>query len=331
VKGDQAFQRSAVPEVRVQQASDAAITTDWPSIGKNFTSETVFSAEFYLEVNMKRFVIILVLLCYSAASNAELSDSCVNECISKGYQYYLCESRCTSSVDPQAAQREQPSQPEPQTANEINSKSKNESLLAEPFPSTEPTDNQVRNDDTYKRHPYGYLDYGLFLFSNAPKSYTDGFQIGVGYLLNKHLGIEGGISLVEDATSDNSLCGLVDCVNESLGVDSSQIYAIGILPVNNENALFGKLGWAKTTLTYSYSDTPCLIGFCGSSYTGSASASKTNTMFGFGWEMGNKRLKFRVQYENYGTIKMITTYSDGSTQTFDIGIEVISAGFTYNF
>jgi hypothetical protein len=279
---------------------------------------------------MKR-ILVLMLFCYSAASKAGLDDACVNECTSKGYQYYLCESRCSNSDNSQVMQPEQLSQPIPQAGDEINLNNKNESQIGDPVLSTADKTGLVGNDDKYKKGPYGYFDSGLLLFSNAPQSNTKGFQLGGGYHFDRHIGVEGGISIIDDATSDNSLCGFVDCLNESLGADSSQIYVVGTLPLTDQSSLFGKLGWARTSLKYSYSDTPCLFYFCGRSVSGNGSASKINPMFGIGWEKNKQRLRFRVQYENFGTIKMIAKYSDGSTNTFDIGIEVISVGLTYKF
>jgi hypothetical protein len=64
-------------------------------------------------------------------------------------------------------------------------------------------------------------------------------------------------------------------------------------------------------------------------------------MFGVGWKWklnpdthlraSDQQLRFRVQYENFGKIKMTANYSDHSTNTFDIGVEVVTVGIVYDF
>ena len=178
---------------------------------------------------------------------------------------------------------------------------------------------------------YGHIDYWLYMFSNSPKdSSINGIRIGGGYHFNPYVGVEGGLSTIDIFQTKSSPCTNIfgTCPQDSLSASSYQYSFVGTLP----NGLFVKLGRATTTFDYSYSYTPCTFGFCSPTVTGSGSATKTNPMFGIGWQSDvNQHSYWRVQYENFGTIKLTTNYNNQPSTTSDIGIEVISVGIVYNF
>jgi hypothetical protein len=182
---------------------------------------------------------------------------------------------------------------------------------------------------------YANIDSGIYLYNNAPQSSSVGYRIGGGYQFNPHLGVEAGYSIIDDATSGDCvtyIATLSTCPQETLSASSSQVVVVGTLPLGENHSLFGKLGWANTSLDYSYSYTPCFLVFCDPTITGSGNATKTNPMFGIGWQSSSSRpLYWRVLYENFGTIKMTINYNNQPSTTSDIGIKVISVGLVYKF
>lgn len=185
---------------------------------------------------------------------------------------------------------------------------------------------------------YVFTDLGVYHYRNAPDSSLAGALLGGGYRFNRYLGLEGGLSIIEESSHDNSFDIFASSPQESLGADSYQIGATGTLPLNDKFDLIGKIGWAYTSLRHSYSYTPCsILGCYGSTVTGSGNASGTNPMFAIGWQWSivqasdGGRLKMRVLYENLGSIKLTSHFSDQTSRTYDIGIEVLSVGILYNF
>ena len=129
---------------------------------------------------------------------------------------------------------------------------------------------------------YGYIDYGLYLFSNSPKGNSmDGIGIGGGYRFNNYVGVEAGFSIMDVIQDKSPTCPNIfgTCPQESLNASSYQFSLVGTMP----NGFFIKLGGANTSFDYSYSYTPCFLVFCDPTSIGSGSTTKTNPMFGIGW------------------------------------------------
>jgi len=183
---------------------------------------------------------------------------------------------------------------------------------------------------------FASIDTGMLIYSNAPESSSAGFRIGGGYQFDRYAGMEAGFSIIDDATSGDDcmtyIATLSTCPKENLSASSSQVAVVGTLPLGENHSLFGKLGWATTSLDYSYSYTPCFLVFCDPPITGSGSTTKTNRMFGIGWQSASLQpFYWRVQYENFGKIKMTVNYDNQPSKTFDIVIQFISVGFVYKF
>lgn len=178
---------------------------------------------------------------------------------------------------------------------------------------------------------YGYIDYGLYLFSNSPKGNSmDGIGIGGGYRFNNYVGVEAGFSIMDVIQDKSPTCPNIfgTCPQESLNASSYQFSLVGTMP----NGFFIKLGGANTSFDYSYSYTPCFLVFCDPTSIGSGSTTKTNPMFGIGWRSdGNQTSYWRVQYEHFGKNKMTINYNNQPSTTSDIGIDVISIGLVHNF
>ena len=175
---------------------------------------------------------------------------------------------------------------------------------------------------------YAYADWSIYSFRNAPVDGSDAIRVGGGYRFNPYVGLEAGIVLISPVLWKNGIhISMSSEADKSLGVTSGQIAVIGSIPLTQKGALFGKVGWASTTLDYTYS--------APGGVSGSGSATKNNPIFGFGWQYTPaQNSSFRLQYENVGKVKLTTNYSNPysqSSSTSDIAIQAVSVGIGYNF
>ncbi len=155
-----------------------------------------------------------------------------------------------------------------------------------------------------------------------------GLSIGGGYRFNPHLAVEGGLVLMTDIFRGSSSIEFAPYTDETLTPTSEQAAMVGILPLEGGKNLFGKLGFATTTLDYSYS----LYGGSAPPVTGSGSTTKTNPLFGFGWQSApSMGWRLLLQYQNLGTVKLTPAYSNGRSNTYDVGIHVVSVGGMFSF
>lgn len=271
---------------------------------------------------MKVLSLMFVLLCLSSTASGATDNSCVSDCVNNGYKSYLCQARCSENESTPPAQLELQSQT---TATDSNETSKIEPTPPKPIVTAKRNVNQKI---------YGFIDFGLVVLGNAPVDSTTGIRFGGGYQFNKYIGIESGFFIIKDVNrGDDCFAIFSTCPKESQSADSFQLNMVGSLPIDNKNEdyLLAEFGWANISLHYSYSYTPCSFFGCSTAVTGSGSVSKTNPVFGLGWERNTPPIKFRVRYENFGNLNMLATFSDGSTRTYDIKVEVISAGIVFTF
>lgn len=178
---------------------------------------------------------------------------------------------------------------------------------------------------------FAYGDWGIFSLSGAPVKSLDGIRIGGGYDFNPYVGVEAGLFIISDLLTKNNNSDSIrfsPYTDESMSISSDQVAVVGTIPLDHHRDLVGKLGWATTTLDYQYSHYGSGI----QTVTGSGSATKTNPMFGIAWKSApDQHVRFIVQYENLGKIKMTASYSDQSSSTYDIKVEIISVGILYDF
>ena len=167
---------------------------------------------------------------------------------------------------------------------------------------------------------YVYADWDIYSLSNAPVRHSDGISIGGGYHFNPYAGVEAGFTAFSGFLLENApQISPGPSVSESMGAYSYQVSAVGTIPLSDRQDLFGKLGWASSTLDYSYS-TPA-------GGTGSGNATKSNTLFGIGWWYAlGQNVKLRVQYENLGKVNMTV-----NSKAYEIGMEVFTMGWVYDF
>jgi len=166
-------------------------------------------------------------------------------------------------------------------------------------------------------------------------------ELGVGYQLNPHLGIEGAIyaPLFSSSGSDDD-CGTQmlitagsGCIQEEYTSSFNQIAVIVILPVSkdlNHGDLLFKLAMADVAVDYSYSGTSCFLYLCGTGVTGFGSASKIKPAYGIGWRSClSRNVCFRVQYEDFGSIELTRTYSNGRSDTVNHRVTDFMFGFIF--
>lgn len=178
---------------------------------------------------------------------------------------------------------------------------------------------------------FAFGDWGIFSFGNAPVDTSDGIRIGGGYNFNSYVGAEAGLTIVSGLLSQNRSSNSIQFspyTDKSLSASSEHIALVGTIPLEHHRDLIGKLGWATTTLDYQYS----YYGSGIQTVTGSGSATKTNPMFGIGWQSApDQQTRFYVQYENFGKVKMTVVYSDQTSSTHDVSVALISVGVLHYF
>jgi OmpA-OmpF porin, OOP family len=157
--------------------------------------------------------------------------------------------------------------------------------------------------------------------SNAKTGVTGGtaaypnplaLTLGGGYRFTQYVGVEANYSIIGNSTINTT--GAVTAT-ETFKTSSMQVAAVGTYSINDQFDVFGKLGVANNKIDYTGTG----------ARAGTASASKTNLMFGVGGQYNiNKQFGVRLQYADLGKV----TFA-GSTQSQ--AIKVISVGGVYNF
>ncbi|HEY0666185.1 MAG TPA: outer membrane beta-barrel protein [Gallionella sp.] len=175
---------------------------------------------------------------------------------------------------------------------------------------------------------YAFGDWGIFSFGNAPVDTSDGIRIGGGYNFNSYVGAEAGLTIVGWQNRNSNSIQFSPYTDQSLNASTEHIAVVGTIPLEHHRDLVAKLGWATTTLDYQYS----LYGSGVQSVSGSGSATKTNPMFGIGWQSApDQQTRFYVQYENFGKARMTVIYSNQTSSTHDVSVALISVGILHYF
>jgi len=166
---------------------------------------------------------------------------------------------------------------------------------------------------------------GLVGFNNSPALIGSTLRISGGYNFNPYVGVEAGYATGEGTTQTTfSGFGTSWSYTDTMKYSASHAAAILTYPFSEKFGVYAKLGFANTTLDYTFSST---LGA-----TGSGSAKKNNPMLGVGWRFNfGQNFGLRVQYDDYGQIPLIANYSNQPSQTYNVGVQVFSAGVAYNF
>lgn len=181
---------------------------------------------------------------------------------------------------------------------------------------------------------YVNADLGQANFSNATSQFSTtkfgnpgSITIGGGYHFSQNVGVEAGYSIIGDSTITTNAGGGAS-TGEKLKTSSMQVAAVGTFPINDKFDLFGKLGVANTKIDYS---AIAAGGTFVPSVAQTASASKTNLMFGIGGQFNiNKRFGIRLQYQDFGKVQLPGLFF-GGVNAPNISVQVFSVGGVYNF
>jgi OmpA-OmpF porin, OOP family len=127
----------------------------------------------------------------------------------------------------------------------------------------------------------------------------------LGYKFNKYLALEGQYTGIGKVT---------DKVNGSAKGDAASLTAIGILPLNDEFNLYGKLGVAHTKTTVSSNLAPM------------NDATRNAITYGLGSEYNfNKNVGMRLEWNHYNAAIDTVNNKD------NVNANVVSVGVVYNF
>ncbi|MGH8198071.1 MAG: outer membrane beta-barrel protein [Steroidobacteraceae bacterium] len=153
-----------------------------------------------------------------------------------------------------------------------------------------------------------------------------GFGLGVGYLVNEHFAVE--LAYVDLGAANYNANGTVDdgsgAVPASLGLEASAqgpvFSLLGILPIGERFAVFGRLGIASMN-----SEGSIRVSIDGVSDGTSDSTQRSNGVYGLGGEFATSdRFGIRVEWDRYADVG-----SDDITGEADV--DMISLALRFNF
>ena len=146
-----------------------------------------------------------------------------------------------------------------------------------------------------------------------------GYKAQVGYQFNKNFAVEGGyVNLGQfSATNNVTYPGGPGSVGFKVKSDGWNLLAVGMLPLNNNFTLLGKVGafMSTTTATVAASGTVTLTG------PTSSSNSDTNLTYGVGVDYSfNKAWSVRGEAESFVDLRPSSTGSKGSVNLYSLGV-----------
>lgn len=156
-------------------------------------------------------------------------------------------------------------------------------------------------------HKVNYAD------GESAKDNKTGYKLYAGYNFNPNFGLEGGYTQLGKLT-DSWVDG-TDSGTNTFKARAIYAAATATLPLNEQFALFAKLGVAQTRVKGSFEENGVL--------DSTLSKSKTNALFGIGASFNiTKELTVVAEYENYGKV----TAEDVKLKT-----NLLSVGLRYAF
>jgi len=131
------------------------------------------------------------------------------------------------------------------------------------------------------------------------------WRIFGGYQFSKHLAVELGYSTLGEATISGA------GITATVEAKAFDLVAVGILPINQQLSVFGKLGMYKADSDLS-SNTPLI---------GSASDSNTDVTYGIGLQYDfNKNFGLRAEWQQYKKVGSDDTGGEGDVDVMSIGV-----------
>ncbi len=137
------------------------------------------------------------------------------------------------------------------------------------------------------------------------------YKLFAGYKVNKNFAVEGGYTDLGKTSISMTTTGPVASINAEAAVTLWEVNAVGILPINENFSVFGKLGYhwddAKTT---------------GTGIFGNKDYSGDDFKLGVGAEYNiNKNIGLRLEFERYNKV----------ASSVGTDVDVASLGMAYRF
>jgi len=150
--------------------------------------------------------------------------------------------------------------------------------------------------------------------ADGDKERKTGFGATLGYSLSENFAIE----LQARRLGSASFSETIDSVTYSTKVRANSLSAsvLGIVPVNNEFSLFGRLGYSRNSLDFSVKPS-------NASVTINADGHKNKVLYGFGGNYQfDKNLGLRLEYVNLGKnkINVAGAEAEAKIQQFNLGL-----------
>lgn len=158
------------------------------------------------------------------------------------------------------------------------------------------------------------IDNGVTGLSSSADKTDTAYKLQAGYQFNKNFALEGGYFNLGKATYAAAFTGGV--ANASVKADGWSLSAVGILPLNEQFSLFGKLGAAYNTVKANATGTGG-----GSTITWSDKDSNVGAVYGIGASYNlTKQIALRAEYEVYDKIGKDDTTGESKVDMWSLGV-----------
>lgn len=150
--------------------------------------------------------------------------------------------------------------------------------------------------------------------ADGDKERKTGFGATLGYSLNENVAFELQARRLGKATFNETISNVN--YTSTFKVNSLSVSVLGIVPLNNEFSLFGRLGYARNTLDLSIKPS-------NASASITADGHKNKALFGFGADYKiDKNLSLRAEYVNLGKNKISIAGGEAESkiQQFNFGV-----------
>lgn len=161
-------------------------------------------------------------------------------------------------------------------------------------------------------------DVGATNVSSSLDKHDTGYKLQLGYRINEHFAVEGGYVDLGEARYDATFTG--GTARATVEVSGPNIALVGIMPVNSELSLFGKLGAINAKVhERAFATGP------GGSATGSVSSTNLEMLWGVGASYDiNRQFAVRLEYEFFNNL-------GDDDDTGEADVDLLSVGVVFKF
>lgn len=161
--------------------------------------------------------------------------------------------------------------------------------------------------------------------NNVSTDETDtAYKLFAGYTFNKNFAVEGGWADLGKFSFNNTTTGPAGTASGTLKANGWFVTAIGILPLNEQFSLFGKLGAINSTVKSQASTTGGLT-FVGGGNSFSSKKSDWSATYGIGAQYNiTKAVAVRAEWERFDSLNGGDNIGKGD-------VDLLSIGLTFKF